>query len=153
MDVTFGDRRLIVDWLAKGKFALCIGCRGVDLAKAQGLPLGDFEDKGWKEGQGLSTGGGSMSLIKGGPHPNAAKVFINWFLSRRGQLTLQSSKDLYGQPPPGSRRIDIPKDMLAPEDRLIEGKSYFDVSRSEYADMTPFFKLAKEIMKGIEQKQ
>ena len=106
----------------------------------------------WKEGQGLSTGGGSMSLIKGAPHPNAAKVFINWFLSRRGQIALQSSKDLYGQPPPGSRRMDIPKDMLAPEDRLIEGKTYFDVSRSEYADMTPIFKLAKEIMKGIEPK-
>jgi iron(III) transport system substrate-binding protein len=152
MDVTFGDRRLIVDWLAKGKSALCIGCRGVELARTQGLPVAEVEDKTWKEGQGLTTGGGSMSLIKGAPHPNAAKVFINWFLSRRGQIALQSSNDLYGQLPPNSRRIDIPKDMLAPEDRLIEGKKYLDVSRSEYADMTPIFKLTKEIMKGLEQK-
>ena len=26
-----------------------------------------------------------MSLIKGAPHPNAAKVFINWGLTERGQ--------------------------------------------------------------------
>ncbi len=152
MDVTFGDRRLIVDWLAKGKVALCIGCRGVERAKTQGLPVDEFDERMWKEGQGLSTGGGSMSLIKGAPHPNAAKVFINWFLSRKGQIALQSSNDLYGELPPNSRRIDISKDMLAPENRLIGGRTYLDVSRSEYADMTPIFKLAKEIMKGIEQK-
>ncbi|HEY2987884.1 MAG TPA: extracellular solute-binding protein [Candidatus Binatia bacterium] len=152
MHVTFGDRRLIVDWLAKGKLALCVGCREVERAKAQGLPVARFDDGTWKEGQGLSTGGGSMSLIKGAPHPNAAKVFINWFLSRQGQIALQSSNDLYGEPPPNSRRIDIPKDMLAPDDRLVEGRKYVDVSRSEYADMTPIFKLAKDIMKTIEQK-
>lgn len=152
MDVTFGDRRLIVDWLAKGKFALCLGCRGIDLAKSQGLPVDDFENRGWKEGRGLTTGGGSMSLIKGAPNPNAAKVFINWFLSRRGQIALQSSKDLYGQPAPASRRMDIPKDMLAPESRLGERTKYLDISRAEYADMTPIFKLAKEILKSIERK-
>jgi len=62
----------------------------------------------------LTSGGGSMSVIKGGPNPNAAKVFINWFLSRRGQLALQKYNDLYGEDAPNSRRIDIPKDMLVP---------------------------------------
>jgi iron(III) transport system substrate-binding protein len=151
MDVAFGDRRLIVDWLAKGKLALCIGCRGLERAKTQGLSVAEFEDGTWKEGQGLTTGGGSISLVKGAPHPNAAKVFINWFLSRRGQIALQSSNDLYGELPPNSRRIDIPKDMLAPDNRMVEGRTYTDISRSEYADMTPIFKLTKEIMKGLER--
>jgi iron(III) transport system substrate-binding protein len=153
MDVTFGDRHLIVDWLAKEKLALCIGCRGLERAKTQGLPVAMFDEETWKEAQGISTGGGSLSLIKGDPHPNAAKVFINWFLSRRGQTALQSSNDLYGELPPNSRRMDIPKDTLAPEDRLVEGRNYVDVSRSEYADLTPIFKLAKEIMKNQEQKR
>ncbi|HEY3302184.1 MAG TPA: extracellular solute-binding protein [Candidatus Binatia bacterium] len=152
MDVAFGDRRLIVDWLAKGKHALCIGCRGLERAKTQGLAVAEFEDGTWKEGQGLTTGGGSIGLVKGAPHPNAAKVFINWFLSRRGQIALQSSNDLYGELPPNSRRIDIPKEMLAPDNRMVEGRTYIDISRSEYADMTPIFKLAKEIMQGLEQK-
>jgi len=153
MDVTFGDRHLLVDWLAKGKLALCIGCRGTEKARNQGLPVADFDDGMWKEAQGVTTGGGSLSLIKDAPHPNAAKVFINWFLSRRGQIAMQSSNDLYGEPPPNSRRIDIPKGTLLPENRIVEGRSYIDISASEYADLTPIFKLAKEIMKNVEQKR
>jgi iron(III) transport system substrate-binding protein len=152
MDVAMGDRRLIVDWLATGKYPLCIGCRGVDKAKAQGLPVGEFDERMWKEGQGLTTGGGSISFIRGAPHPNAAKVFINWFLSRKGQILLQRSPDLYGDLAPNSRRMDIPKDMLPPQNRLIEGRKYLDVARPEYADLSPIFKLAKEIMSAREKR-
>ena len=93
-----------------------------------------------------------MGLLKGSPHPNAARVFINWFLSRKGQIAMQKFNDLYGELPPNSRRIDIPKDMLPPESRLIEGRKYLDVARPEYTDMTPVSKLAKEIMQAREQK-
>jgi ABC-type Fe3+ transport system substrate-binding protein len=102
----------------------------------------------WKEGTPVSPGGGSISLIRGAPHPNAAKVFINWFLSRKGQIALQSYEDLYGEVPPNSRRVDIPKDMLPPGSRLVEGRRYFDFTDAKYADMTPFFQLAKEFMKA-----
>lgn len=152
MDVAFGDRRLIVDWLAKGKYVLCTGCRGVDRAKAQGLPVDGVDDAIWKEGQGVTTGGGSISFIKGAPHPNAARVFINWFLSRKGQILLQSSPDLYGDLAPNSRRMDIPKEMLPQENRLIEGRKYLDIARPEYADLTPIFRLAKEIMAARERR-
>jgi hypothetical protein len=107
----------------------------------------------WKEGAPISPGGGSISLIKGGPHPNAAKVFINWFLSRRGQTALQKYDDLYGQEPPNSRRIDIPKDMLPPSSRLVEGRRYFDFTDPKYADMTPIYQLAKEFMKTREPRK
>ena len=152
MEVTFGDRRTITDWLAAGKFAICHGCRQVEKASGQGLPVEDFDTADWKEGQPLSTGGGSISLIKGAPHPNAARVFINWFLSRKGQTALQKSNDLYGELPPNSRRIDVPKEMLPAENRLIEGGKYLDVARHEFTDMTPVLNLAKEIVKGLEQR-
>ena len=152
MDVTFGDRRAITDWLGAGKFAICHGCRQIEKASGQGLPVEDFETGDWKEGQPLSTGGGSISLIKGAPHPNAARVFINWFLSRKGQTAMQRSNDLYGELPPNSRRIDIPKDVLPAENRLVEGRKYLDVARHEFTDMTPVLKLAKEIVKAQEQK-
>jgi hypothetical protein len=48
--------------------------------------------------------------------------------------------------------MDIPMDMLPPENRLVEGRKYLDVARPEFSDMTPVFKLAKEIMKAREQK-
>ena len=151
-DMSFGDRRTITDWLAVGKFAICHGCRQIEKAHAQGLPVDDFDTGEWKEGQALSTGGGSIGLIKGGPHPNAARVFINWFLSRPGQTAMQKSNDLYGELPPNSRRIDIPKDMLPLENRLIDGRKYLDVARPEFTDMAPVAKLAKEIMKTKEEK-
>ncbi len=151
MDVTFGDRRIILDWMGKGKFALCVGCRGVERATSQGLPVDKFDDDMWKEAQGLTTGGGSLSLIKGAPHPNAAKVFINWFLSRSGQIALQKHTDLYGELPPNSRRIDIPKDGLPPDNRLIEGRKYLDISDPKFADLAPIFKLAKELMRARER--
>lgn len=151
MDVTFGDRRLILDWMAKGKFALCIGCRGVERATGQGLAVDRFDDDMWKEAPGLTTGGGSLSLVRGAPHPNAARVFINWFLSRNGQMALQRHTDLYGEPAPNSRRTDIPKDGLAAENKLVEGRKYLDISDPKFADLAPIFKLAKEIMKAKER--
>jgi iron(III) transport system substrate-binding protein len=153
MQPTIGrDRRQITDWLAQGKFALCVGCRETARAKSQGLPVDELDNVDWKEGVQLTSGGGSMSMIKGAPHPNAAKVFVNWFLSRRGQIALQKHNDLYGEDPPNSRRIDIPKDMLVPVNRMAPGKKYFDVSDPKFADMTPIFNLIKEIMKKRDAK-
>ena len=63
---------------------------------------------------------------------SAARLFINWFLSRKG--------------------IDVPKDVLPAENRLVEGRKYLDVARHEFTDMTPVLNLAKEIVKGLEQK-
>ena len=56
-------------------------------------------------------------------------------------MALQKHNDLYGEDPPNSRRIDIPKDVLVPVNRMIPGKRYFDVSDPKYADMTPMFQL------------
>ncbi|MGZ8497761.1 MAG: ABC transporter substrate-binding protein [Candidatus Binatia bacterium] len=141
------DRRQITDWLAQGRYAMCVGCRDTARAKSQGLPVDELDNVDWKEGVQLTSGGGSMSFIKGAPNPNAAKVFVNWFLSRRGQIALQKHQDLYGEDAPNSRRTDIPKDVLVPVNRMQAGKRYFDVSDPKYADMTPMFDLLKQIVK------
>ena len=117
-------------------------------AKNQGLPVDDFDTTRWKEGSSFSSGGGSLSLLNQAPHPNAAKVFINWFLSRRGQIALQKLGDI--DDPPNSRRIDIPKDAVPPTNRLSPDGKYFDVVKAEYSDLTPIVALAKEIMAGVE---
>jgi iron(III) transport system substrate-binding protein len=153
MQPTFGrDRRQITDWLAQGRYALCVGCRDTNKAKSQGLPVDEMDQVEWKEGFNITSGGGSISFIKGAPNANAAKVFVNWFLSRRGQIALQKYQDLYGEDAPNSRRLDIPKDMLVPAMRMAPGRKYFDVSDPKYADMTPMFDLLKQIIKGREAK-
>jgi iron(III) transport system substrate-binding protein len=149
MDVTFSrEYRQMVDWLGQGKFAICVGCKETEKARAQGLPIGDFDTSLWKEGASFSAGGGTLSLFQGAPHPNAAKVFINWFLSRKGQIALQR----HGNPddPPNSRRIDIPKDGIPERNKLIEGRRYLDVTRPEWSDMTPIFQVVREAMRSRE---
>ena len=152
MDITYAKNfRQMTDWLAQGKFALCMGCKDSMRAKNQGLPVDDFDTNKWKEGSSFSAGGGSMGMLNRAPHPNAAKVFINWFLSRRGQIALQKLGD--PDDPAGSRRIDIPKDDLPPDARMQPGVKYFDVVKPEYGDMKPIFDLAKEIMQANEAKK
>lgn len=84
------------DWIAQGAYALCVPCTGtasdLDLLAELGLPIGDFEDKQepgkWKDRLALhASGGGSnyVLAIDKVPHPNARKVFLNWYLSKEGQ--------------------------------------------------------------------
>jgi iron(III) transport system substrate-binding protein len=151
MDNTYAKNwQQMTNWLAQGKFAICMGCKDSQRAKNQGLPVDDFDTTHWKEGSSFSAGGGSLAYMNQAPHPNAAKVFINWFLSRKGQIALQRLGDV--DDPANSRRIDIPKDDIPPENRLQPGVKYFDVVKPEYGDMKPIFDLAKEIMAGVEKK-
>ena len=93
MEITYAKNfRQMTDWLAQGKFAICMGCKDSARAKKQGLPVDDFDTNHWKEGSSFSAGGGSMSYMNQAPHPNAAKVFLNWFLSRKGQIALAEAR-------------------------------------------------------------
>jgi iron(III) transport system substrate-binding protein len=152
MDIQYAKNfRQMTDWLAQGRYAICMGCKDSLRAKGQGLPVDDFDTNKWKEGSSFSSGGGSLSMPNQAPHPNAAKVFINWFLSRKGQIALQKLGD--PDDPPNSRRIDIPKDDVPMEARLQPGVKYFDVVKPEYGDMKSIFDLAKEIMAANEAKK
>src|SRR4029434_9164441 len=98
-----------------------------------GLPVDDFDSNKWKEGSSFSAGGGSMAYMNQAPHPNTAKVLLNWFLSRRGQIALQKLGDV--DDPANSRRIDIPKDDILPENRTQSGMKYLDLVKPEYGDV------------------
>lgn len=147
MDITlFRDRRQGIDWLATGRFPICFFCSGTDIgiAKRQGLPVAEFG--AMKEGIGLSSSGGNLGLLNRGPHPNAVKVFINWFLSREGQLTVQREYSRAGVGYSNSLRTDIPKDMVPPESRLREGINYIEVDSPEKMSMEPIFKVFNEAL-------
>jgi iron(III) transport system substrate-binding protein len=146
-----GDPRLITDWLGQGRFHICLGCIDIGQAIDQGLPVNVFDTDAWKEGASFSTSGGTISLVKNSPAPNAARVFINWFLSRDGQLAVQ--KLTYPGRHPNSGRIDIPKDMVSSMNRLIPAREYFDASNPEWQVMTPIYDLANEIMRTIKTKK
>ena len=145
MDITLTrDRRQAVDWLGAGKLPLCLFCSDSDIerAKAQGLPVDVLELD--QDVVGLSAQGGTVSYIDRAPHPNAATVFINWLLSREGQMTLQKSIFKSGGFAPDSLRTDIPKEEVLPNNRRKNGVKYIDLNDLSRLDMRPIIKVMEE---------
>ena len=95
------DLRQLADALAKGRIALGFGVgrtQAEPFMKA-GLPIKPAPEP--KEGLPSSNGFGVLGIVKDPPHPNATKVFVNWFLSKEGQEWY--SKVMQN----GSRRLDV----------------------------------------------
>jgi ABC-type Fe3+ transport system substrate-binding protein len=90
---------------------------------------------------------GTLGLVNRAPHPNATRVFINWLLSRKGQITLQKNMS-NTENPADSLRIDIPKDEVPLLSRRVEGVKYLDTSRPEWQEMKPILDVMNEALKA-----
>ena len=147
MDVTiFRSRRQGPDWLATGKYPLCFSCRDMRRAMRQGLPIDQIPPESLKEMEPVIGGGGSsvIVLINRAPHPNAAKLFINWYLSREGQMTWQRVMNTIVIEASDSMRIDIPKDNVMMASKRLEGVKYRVVA---FRDPRPSIKLMRELLR------
>ena len=94
-----------VDWILHGVHDILLGAPSAltsELAR-QGAPVHYFVPEGYES---ASVGGGVVARIKGGPNPNAATVFINWFLGREAQERINK---VIVQ---ASRRIDVTAEHL-----------------------------------------
>ena len=150
MDLTLSrDYRQAVDWLAQGKFAFLFFCssREVLEAKEKGLAVNILNPSSMKESGGLDAAASTFVVMDKPVHPNAAKVFINWFLSREGQIAAQKSDDKYD-----SLRIDIPKTEIMPLHRRVEGVKYLLLWTPEWMDMKPVSGLVDEALGAVNQK-
>ena len=100
------DQRVLAESLAKGKIAISVGLSYysfLPFAKA-GLPVKSVSAP--RDEIYVSGGSGNVAIIKGAPHPNATKVFVNWFLSQEGQETYSRAM---GQ---ATRRLDVDTQWL-----------------------------------------
>jgi iron(III) transport system substrate-binding protein len=141
----FRDRRQGTNWLATGKFSICYMCRDIDKARQQGLDVDVMLPDRIKEAGGIGGGGSSViSLINKAPHPSAARVFINWYLSRQGQVVWQSVMNKKEVEASDSMRVDISKDHVLAEGRRAEGRKYHVIG---FLDPNPVQKLLREIVK------
>jgi ABC-type Fe3+ transport system substrate-binding protein len=100
----------------------------------------------FKEAVPISGGPAHVGVVTKAPHPNAAKLFINWFLSRDGQLLVQQVTANQGDPV-DSLRIDIAKDIIPPGYRRREKGKVLDMDAPEYASDDPVVKLINEVWK------
>lgn len=127
------DQRQMVDWLARGQYALGLFLSDANIQQAadQGLPVSAVPSDRFKEGASIGPGYGAVALMDKAPHPNAARLYINWLLSKDGQSAWQSS--IKGP----SLRIDIPKDGLSEVQMPKPGGTYTNAGSEEYARLTP----------------
>ena len=95
------DQRVLAEILAKGKVAIVLGLTYYSFAPfiKAGLPVEPLPVP--KEGVYVSGGSGHLVVLKNAAHPNATKLFVNWFLSREGQEVYTRAMH---QP---TRRLDV----------------------------------------------
>jgi iron(III) transport system substrate-binding protein len=123
--VTFsGDRRILETWLVGGRYPLkAVATSEEELRELEkkGLPIKHIF---LPKEQGLLRAGGSgccISAFNNAPHPNAAKLFINWFLSKDAQtLTHTTIPNIDRE----SLRNDIPFGNVVEEQRRKPGVKY-----------------------------
>jgi hypothetical protein len=153
MDVTVTQElRQATDWLASDKFAICFFCSEVPKAKTQGLPVDEFSILSLKEIRAISAGSiGSLALPSQPPHPNASRVFVNWLLSREGQMAFQRVANTPSNSEE-SMRIDIPKDMVAADTRRIDGVKYLLADRPEFMEMAPIYEVLDKALAQAQKK-
>lgn len=81
--VTTRDYQQLADWVGHGNYPLCLGMlvHDAEILKAD-IPV---QQTSFTDVQEATSGGfGLVCLWTQAPHPNAAKVFVNWIASKEG---------------------------------------------------------------------
>ena len=116
----FGECRQVINKMALGIYPLSQFCYSEVLRARdrQGLPVNNRSAASpFKEGAILTAGGGgALSVLANPPHPNAAQLYVNWWLTREGQTHFQQATADGGKYYT-SARVDIPQNMITPQRR------------------------------------
>jgi iron(III) transport system substrate-binding protein len=137
MELTyFSDFRQGTDWLAAGKYPICFLCR-LRRAMEQGLPVAEISPYHFKEVPGIGSNNGAIALMNAHPHPNAARVFINWYLSREGQIAFRNANNTMEDETTTSLREDLPLNVVPEAARRRKDVDYLEISRHDWMEWKP----------------
>ncbi len=77
------DRRQLTDWLARGTYPICLTCRVDDIRPLvkEGFKLLEIFDLSDMQNR-VNSAPFLLSVANKAPHPNAARVFVNWLASK-----------------------------------------------------------------------
>jgi len=138
------DTRQITDGLARGAYPITLGAEDAEVTrlKQEGLPLEILTglDDLYAE---VSASFGQVAVFDAAPHPNAAKVFVNWIAAKEGNEVFNRAM---GTVP---TRNDIDESFLPPEIIPREGRQYFDTYDWEFT--TTKKEKVREFMKALLQ--
>lgn len=121
--VSTRERRQFTDWLARGTHPICLNCREDDVRPLQkeGFRFKEIFDLSDMTGV-VNASPWLLAVANRAPHPNAARVFANWMLSKEG---LEIYARGYGS---ATLRTDIDESFLNPDNIPRRGVNYFDES-------------------------
>lgn len=79
------DNRQLAEWVARGSYPIGLGMlpATIELMSQEGFKLERVFPP--DDPLALTGGSGAIVIFKNARHPNAAKLFVNWFASREGQ--------------------------------------------------------------------
>jgi iron(III) transport system substrate-binding protein len=126
------DRRHVTDAIIHGTHPIAFGASSDDLSRLikEGYPLKQIDSLPDLPGS-TSAGVGQVALLKNAPHPNAAKLFINWIASKEGLEVFARTR---GDAP---TRNDIDELSFLPNDIVPKpGVEYFDTYNWEFTVTT-----------------
>ena len=117
------NRRQIADWLARGTYFISpggVGGSAIKRLQDEGFPVKSIYRLADASGSLSAGSGGLIALVNNAPHPNAARVFVNWVASKEG-LELMARAQLNA-----TTRNDIDESFLSKEQIPVPGVNYFD---------------------------
>ena len=130
------------DLLARGNYPILLGLRDEEIQELQkdGFPikmvmhLPEILDQ-------VTAGAGMLGIVKDAAHPNAAKLFVNWAMTKDGQEILTK----YGGG--ASVRSDVDKSHVSPYQIPEAGREYLDRSDFQFSmnDRLPLSSRVKEL--------
>jgi iron(III) transport system substrate-binding protein len=122
------DRRQIGDGLARGAYPIAMGAEDEEMERLEkeGFPIHRvYSLQGMSEI--VSPSVGHVALFNNAPHPNAAKLFVNWIASKEG---LEAYSRARGGAP---TRNDINEERYLPAAMIPkQGVDYFDSYNWEF---------------------
>ena len=135
-----GNRRQIADWLARGTYPICLTCREVHVKALQKegfkilavYRLSDIKDS-------VSASPAVLTAMNKAPHPNAARLFVNWMASKEALETYSRAVGY------ATLRNDVDESFLPPDVIPDPHGSYLDTADWNWAAGNEKRKIEKRV--------
>ncbi len=139
------DRRLQVEWVARGKYDLSVATNLENAIEFLNLAAPVAFSK-VQEGGMIGAGAGALAVPDTVAHPHASKVFVNWLLSKEGHSTFVKA---YSSP--GARK-DAPREGVPPQMFPEPDEKFYGDTEESVLFGSEMMKTAREIF-AIQQKK
>ncbi len=133
------DNRIQVESVTRGKYPIGVAPNPDNMSNF--LQMGAHLDVvHFKQGVRVTSAAGAVAVPVKQPHPNAAKLFVNWLLSKEGQAVFSKG---FGNP---SLRADVSTEGFNPMFLAQPGEKVFPDSESFLMRTAEVLKMAKDVI-------